>query len=150
MVLFQSSFVILCSTHDSFYHSRTFTFKQTDVTNSQRSFTKPWMLTCTHKRYVISIHCPSHNCWPEKSCLHWIVIMSRLFKYPVVIMKEIMSWLLKDPIRNDLAQFDHAQSNNRKWPIAKKDQIAPNEFFSQKITNKTFMYLLAPFILQNF
>ena len=32
----------------------------------------------------------------------------------------------------------------------KKDQIAPNEFFSQKATNKIFMYLLAPFILQKF
>ena len=31
-----------------------------------------------------------------------------------------------------------------------KDQIAPNDFFSQKTTNKIFMYLLAPFILQNF
>ena len=32
----------------------------------------------------------------------------------------------------------------------KKDQITPNEFFSQKATNKIFMYLLAPFILQDF
>ena len=31
-----------------------------------------------------------------------------MFKYPVVIMKEIMSWLLKDPINIGLAQFDHA------------------------------------------
>ena len=29
-------------------------------------------------------------------------------------------------------------------------QIAPNGFFSRKTTNKIFMYLLAPFILQNF
>ena len=32
----------------------------------------------------------------------------------------------------------------------KKDQIAQNEFFSRKTTNKIFMYLIAPFILQNF
>ena len=28
-----------------------------------------------------------------------------LFKDPVVIMKEIMSWLFKDPINSGLAQF---------------------------------------------
>ena len=39
-----------------------------------------------------------------------------LFKDPVVIMKEIMSWLFKDPINSGLAQFDHAQSNSKKWP----------------------------------
>ena len=43
-------------------------------------------------------------------------IMSWLFKDPVVIMKEIMSWLFKDPINSGLAQFDHAQSSNEKWP----------------------------------
>ena len=42
--------------------------------------------------------------------------MSWLFKDLVVIMKEIMSWLFKDPINSDLAQFDHAQSNSKKWP----------------------------------
>ena len=35
-------------------------------------------------------------------------------------------------------------------PKAKRDQIASNEFFSRKTTNKVFMYLLVPFILQNF
>ena len=39
-----------------------------------------------------------------------------LFKDPVVIMKEIMSWLFKDPISSGLAQFDYAQSNSKKWP----------------------------------
>ena len=39
-----------------------------------------------------------------------------LFKNPVVIMKEIMSWLFKDPINSGLAQFDHGQSNSKKWP----------------------------------
>ena len=31
-----------------------------------------------------------------------------------------------------------------------KDQIDPNEFFSRKATNKIFLYLLPPFIWQNF
>ena len=56
-----------------------------------------------------------------------------------------MSWLFKDPISSGLAQFDHAQSNSKNGPKAKKiklPQIAP--------TNQIFMYLLAPFILQNF
>ena len=39
-----------------------------------------------------------------------------LFKDPVVIMKEIMSWLFKDLINSGLAQFDHGQSNSKKWP----------------------------------
>ena len=76
--------------------------------------------------------------------------MSWLFKDPVVTMKEIVSWLFKDPIYSGLAQFDHARSNSKKWPEGEKDQIAPNEFFPQKTTNKIFMNLLAPFILQNF
>ena len=42
--------------------------------------------------------------------------MPWLFKNPVVIMKEIIFWLFKDPINSSLAQFDHAQSNSRKWP----------------------------------
>ena len=57
---------------------------------------------------------------------------------------------IKDPINSGLAQFDHAQSNSKKWPKGYKDQIAPNDFFSRKTTNKIFMYLLAPFIAQNF
>ena len=43
-------------------------------------------------------------------------IMSSLFKNPVVIMKETLSCLFKDPINNGLAQFDHPQSNSKKWP----------------------------------
>ena len=36
-----------------------------------------------------------------------------LFKDPVVIMKEIMSWLFKDPIVTVAwLSFDHAQSNS--------------------------------------
>ena len=42
--------------------------------------------------------------------------MSTLFKDPLVIIKEIMSSLFKDPINSGLAQFDHAQSNSTKWP----------------------------------
>ena len=76
--------------------------------------------------------------------------MSWLFKDTVVITKEIMSWLFKDPINNYLAQFDHAQSNSKKWAKCYKDQIVPNEFFSRKTTDKIFMYLLAHFILRNF
>ena len=51
-------------------------------------------------------------------------IISSMFKNPihvlikdlVAIMKEIMSWLFKDPIGSGLAQFDHAQSTSTKWP----------------------------------
>ena len=39
-----------------------------------------------------------------------------LFKDSVVIMKKIMSRLFKDPINSGLSQFDHAQSNSKKWP----------------------------------
>ena len=43
-----------------------------------------------------------------------------------------------------------AQSNSQKRLKGYKDQIALNEFFSQKTTSNIFMYLLVPFILQNF
>ena len=36
--------------------------------------------------------------------------MSWMFKDPVVVMKEIMSWLFKDSINSELAQF-------QSWPI---------------------------------
>ena len=39
-----------------------------------------------------------------------------LFKDPVVIMKEIISWLFKDLTKSGLAQFDHGQSNSKNWP----------------------------------
>ena len=42
--------------------------------------------------------------------------MSWLLKDLVVIMKEIMTWLFKDPINSGLARFDHAQSNSKIWP----------------------------------
>ena len=53
-----------------------------------------------------------------------------------------MPWLFMDPI---VTMVDHAQSNSKKWP----NQIAPNEIFSPKATNKIFMYLSGPFTLQN-
>ena len=55
-----------------------------------------------------------------------------LFKDPVVIMKEIMSWLFKDPINSGLAQSDHAQSNSKKWLIAKKFKSPQMDFFLEK------------------
>ena len=42
--------------------------------------------------------------------------MSWLLKDPEVIMKEIMSLFFKDTIYSGLAQFDHSQSNSKKWP----------------------------------
>ena len=41
--------------------------------------------------------------------------MSWLFKGPVVIMKENMFLLFKDPINSGLAHFDHPQSNSKNW-----------------------------------
>ena len=89
---------------------------QTNLRN--KFFTKLWISTSTHKHHIISIQYPSHKRLPEKSCLHClrILIMSWLFKDPVVIMKEIMFWLLKDPVNSSLAEFDQAQSNSKKWP----------------------------------
>ena len=57
--------------------------------------------------------------------------------------------MFKYPINGGLAQSNYAQSNSKKWPKGYKYQIVPNEFFPRKTTNKVFMYLLAPFILQN-
>ena len=42
--------------------------------------------------------------------------MPWLFKDAVVIMKEIISWLFKDPINSGLACFDHAEPDSKKWP----------------------------------
>ena len=57
--------------------------------------------------------------------------MSWLFKDPLVIMKEIMSWPFKVPINSGLAQFEHAQLNSKKWAKGPLNyyQIAPNELF---------------------
>ena len=53
---------------------------------------------------------PSYKYLLEKSCLDClkILIMSWLFKDPVVIMKQITSWLFKDTVDSGLEQFEHA------------------------------------------
>ena len=109
-------------------------------------------MTSTHKYHIISIQYPSRKCLPEKSCLDClrILIMSSLFKDPAVIVKVIMSWLFKDPIVTvTWLNFNHAQSNSKKWLQGKKDQIAQNEFFSRKTVKFSCTYYIAPFILQN-
>ena len=104
-------------------------------------------MTSTHKHHIISIQCPSHKCLPEKSCLHClrILIMSWLFKDPAVIMKVIMSWLFKDPtVTVTWYNFNHAQSNSKKWLHSQKDQIAQNEIFSRKTIK--FLCTYYPFL----
>ena len=119
MVLFQSSFVILCSTYGSLWKFAT------------------WLhvvfWTCTHKHQIISIQYPPHKCLPEKSCLDClrILIMSWLFTDPLAIMKEIMSWLIKDPLLTvTWLNFNHAQSKCKKWP--KKIKLTQMKFFLEK------------------
>ena len=89
--------------------------------------------------------------------------MSWLFKDPVTIMKEIMSWLFKNPIVTvawlnfyqsnikdpmlTVAWLNFDQSGIKKWPI--KIKFPQMRLFLKKATNKIFMYLLIPFILQN-
>ena len=62
--------------------------------------------------------------------------MSWLFKGPVVIMKEIMSWMFKDPINSGLAQFDHAQSNRKSGLKAKGIKLPQMNFFLKKLLIK--------------
>ena len=59
-------------------------------------------------------------------------IMSSLFNNPVVIMKEIMYWLFKNPINSDMAQFDHAQSNSKKMASRLKRSNCPKWIFFSK------------------
>ena len=49
--------------------------------------------------------------------------MSWLFKDLVVIMKEIMFWLFKDPINSGLAQFDQANGTVKTGLKAKKIKL---------------------------
>ena len=66
------------------------------------TFITSWQVTKAYE----TLNCDkilSNSILPEKSCLHCLKIL-------------IMSWLFKDPINSDLAQFDHAQSNSKKWP----------------------------------
>ena len=58
--------------------------------------------------------------------------MSWLFKEPVVIMKEIMPWPLKDPINSSLLNLTMPNQTIETGIKAKKDQITPNEFFFAK------------------
>ena len=99
-------------------------------------------MTSTHKHHTMSIQYPSHKCLPEKSyldCLR-ILIMPWLYNNPVVIMPyclRTVAWL----------SFGHVQSKGNQQP--KKIKLPKMNFFSRKATNKIFLYLLAPFILQN-
>ena len=67
-----------------------------------------------------------------------------MFRDPVVIMKEIMSWLFKDPINSDLLNLTLPNQPVKNSLKAKKIKLPPNDFFSRKTPNKSFMYLLTP------
>ena len=61
--------------------------------------------------------------------------------------------MLKDPINNGLTQFDHAQSNSKKWPKAKKIKLRQIIFFLEKQLIKfscTYWPLSICKILKNF
>ena len=100
------------------------------LTTQIRAVTISWpvqaefLFKVLHKHHIISIQHPSHKCFPEKSCLDClrILIISWLFKNPVVIMKKIMPCLFKDTINSGLAQFDHAQSNSKNGLKAKRER----------------------------
>ena len=54
--------------------------------------------------------------WEIMSWLLMILIMSWLFKDPVVVMKKIMYLLFKDPIVTVAwLNINHVQSNSKKW-----------------------------------
>ena len=55
--------------------------------------------------------------------------MSWLFKDPLVIIKEIMLLLFKDPINSGLAQFDHAHQTVKNGLKAKKIKLSQMNFF---------------------
>ena len=59
--------------------------------------------------------------------------MSWLFRDLVVIIKEIMRWLFKDPISNDMTQFDPVQSRSKNWFKGyKKIKFPQMNFFLEK------------------
>ena len=96
----------------------------------------------------------SHKCLPEKSCLDClrILIMSWLFKDPVVIMKEIMSWLFKVSIVTVAwLSFNHAQSNSKN--VLKRSNFTRWNFFSKNNYLNFNVPITCPFhasfILQN-
>ena len=67
-------------------------------------------------------------------------------------MKVIMFWLFKDPIVTvTWLNFNHVQSNSKKWPWCEKDEIAPNEIFSQKKKKKKKIHVtISPFHSEKF
>ena len=81
--------------------------------------------------------------------------MSSLFKssnhvlFPVVIMKKLCPDFLR--IQSTVAWLNLTMPNETVKNDLKAKKIKLHQmFFSQKTTKKNFMYLLAPFILQNF
>ena len=92
-------------------------------------------MTSPHRHHIISIQYPSHKCLPEKPWLHClrILIMSWLFKDPVVIMKKIISWLIQDPINSGLAQFQPCRNQTVKYGLmAKKIKLSQMNFFLER------------------
>ena len=58
--------------------------------------------------------------------------MSRLFKDPVVIMKEIISWLFKDPINTDLLHLTITNQTVTNGLKAKNIKLPQRKFFLEK------------------
>ena len=77
--------------YNSFWHSTSQVLKEA---LQNHEFWPP------QKHHLISIQYLSRKCLPEKSWLHClrILVMSWLFKHPVVIMKENHALTVKDPI----------------------------------------------------
>ena len=74
--------------------------------------------------------------------------MSSLFKNPNYVLTVLGSSSNHErnhvvTVNSGLAQFDHAQSNSKKWPIC------PEQFFFVQTIIITLIYLLALFIAQN-
>ena len=63
-----------------------------------------------------------------------------LFQYPIVIMKEIMSWLFKDSrVTVVWLNFYHVHPNSKKWP--KKIKLHQMIFvFEKQLLNFAFTY----------
>ena len=67
-----------------------------------------------------------------------------MFKDPVVIMKKIMSRLLKVQLAVAWLNLTMPNQAVKNGPKAKKIKLLKKNFFSRKTTNKTFMYLYWP------
>ena len=61
-----------------------------------------------------------------------------------------MPWLFRIQLTVTWLNLTMSNQTVKNSLKAKKNGMAPNEFCSWKITNKIFMYLSAPFNLQNF